>query len=489
MSATSTAQPDTRDRSSEPGESDETRARRPGPGSRDDPRSRAEPVIRVEDLGKCYEIYARPFDRLKQTLWRGRRQFYREFWALRDVSFEVRRGEALGIIGRNGSGKSTLLQIVAGTLRPTEGRVEVRGRVHALLELGSGFNPEFTGRENVFLNAAVLGVPPAEARARFDEIAAFADIGDFLDQPIKTYSTGMVVRLAFAVQVLLRPDILIIDEALAVGDAAFQMKCFNRMQQLREQGVSVVLVTHDTQTVRSFCHRAIWLDQGRIRQEGRTVDVTSNYVQFLFKELNADRPAPGPARAAPASAASGEGLSAAPLTARRKLTPVAGRSDLVRWGSGELRVTGATIDNGKPGIEAAFSHGERLHVEFEVEALKDLDAHELGLGFAFRNVKALNIINSSTYDEGRRFPPLKAGQKLRVAFELDNILMPGTYALVCVVEDRTPPTYHYYDFVENALLFHVLQTKPIHSLVLPAVEQMIWVDDAAPDAPEAHARA
>jgi lipopolysaccharide transport system ATP-binding protein len=294
MSATSTAQPDTREHSPEPGEPDETRARRTAPGSRGEhgvrgEPGRGEPVIHVDGLGKCYEIYSRPFDRLKQTLWRGRRQFYREFWALRDVSFEVRRGEALGIIGRNGSGKSTLLQIIAGTLRPTEGRVAVRGRVHALLELGSGFNPEFTGRENVFLNAAVLGVPPGEARARFDEIAAFADIGDFLDQPIKTYSTGMVVRLAFAVQVLLRPDILIIDEALAVGDAAFQMKCFNRMQQLREQGVSVVLVTHDTQTVRSFCHRAIWLDQGRIMQEGRTVDVTSNYVQFLFKERNADR--------------------------------------------------------------------------------------------------------------------------------------------------------------------------------------------------------
>jgi lipopolysaccharide transport system ATP-binding protein len=193
-------------------------------------------LISARSVGKSYHIYVKPQDRLKQALWRGRRQYYREFWALRDVSFDVHRGEAVGIIGRNGCGKSTLLQIIAGTLTPTEGEVRVSGRVAALLELGSGFNPDFTGRENVYMNGAILGVSRSEMEKRFDDIAAFADIGEFLDQPVKTYSSGMFARLAFGVAINVDPDILIVDEILAVGDAIFQAKCFRRIDRLRQQG-------------------------------------------------------------------------------------------------------------------------------------------------------------------------------------------------------------------------------------------------------------
>ncbi len=456
------------------------------PAASDAPTATSAPAVVVRNLGKCYEIYSRPLDRLKQTLYRGRRRFFREFWALRGVSFEVQRGEAVGIIGRNGSGKSTLLQMIAGTLRPTEGQVEVRGRVHALLELGSGFNPDFTGRENVYLNGAVLGLSTGEIDERFDAIAGFADIGDFLDQPIKTYSSGMVVRLAFAVQVQLEPDILIIDEALSVGDAAFQIKCFNRMRQLSDQGVSIVLVTHDNQTVRSFCHRGIWLERGRKELEGDTLSVTSAYTRFLFRERQGARPPSLPERPRTAGAEA-EGVSSGPLLDEdRVLAGLDGRGDLVRWGSGEILVRAVTIDSGKPGPQAVFLHGDKLHVEFEVAALQDVDSHEIGLGFAFRNTKALNIINSATHDEGCRLPPLRAGQRVRIAFELDNILAPGAYALVCVVEDRTPPNYHYYDFVENAVIFRVVGDKPIHSLVLPQIEQFVRVQvaSAASLAPE-----
>lgn len=241
-------------------------------------------VIRVEDVSKCYHLYDKPADRLKQALLLWRKQYYREFWALRGVSFEVRRGEAVGIVGRNGSGKSTLLQIIAGTLTPTTGRVQVAGRVAALLELGSGFNPEFTGRENVYLNGSVLGLSRREIDDRFDAIAGFADIGPFLDQPVKTYSSGMLVRLAFAVQVQLSPDVLIVDEALAVGDALFQKRCYQRLDELRTAGTTLLFVSHSQETVRSLCDRAVLLDGGRVRAAGPSGDVILEYRRLLHNE-------------------------------------------------------------------------------------------------------------------------------------------------------------------------------------------------------------
>jgi ABC-type polysaccharide/polyol phosphate transport system ATPase subunit len=239
-------------------------------------------AISVQNISKVYRIYERPQDRLKQMLLaRFGRSYGHEFWALRDIAFEVRRGEAVGIVGRNGSGKSTLLQIIAGTLAPTDGRALVRGRVLALLELGSGFNPEFSGRENVFLNGAILGIDPAEMRERFDDIAAFADIGDFLDQPVKTYSSGMVVRLAFAVQAHLQPDVLIVDEALSVGDTSFQHKCMRRIKALIDQGTTLLFVSHDSGTVKRFCSRGLWLDQGRQRFFGEAGVAVEKYLAFL----------------------------------------------------------------------------------------------------------------------------------------------------------------------------------------------------------------
>src|SRR5690606_41044718 len=223
-----------------------------------------ERVISVDNVSKRFEMYAQPRDRLLQFLSFGRRQYFKEFWALRDVSLHVCKGETVGILGRNGSGKSTLLQIIAGTLSPTTGDVDVKGKLAALLELGSGFNPEFTGRENVYLNGSVLGFSKAQMDARFDEIAAFADIGEHLDQPVKTYSSGMYVRLAFAVQACVQPDILIVDEALSVGDEKFQRKCFDYIEGLRAAGCAILIVTHSTSTVEKFCQRAALLHRGEL---------------------------------------------------------------------------------------------------------------------------------------------------------------------------------------------------------------------------------
>jgi lipopolysaccharide transport system ATP-binding protein len=219
-------------------------------------------AISACNLGKMYYLYDRPQDRLKQAFLWGKKKLYREFWALRDVSFEVRRGEALGIIGRNGAGKSTLLQILAGTLPPTTGEVQIRGRVAALLELGSGFNPEFTGRENVYLNGAILGFGREEMDERFDEIAAFADIGEFIDQPVKLYSSGMFVRLAFAVQACMEPDVLIVDEALSVGDIFFQQKCYARLDKLLAQNTAIILVSHDMGAIEKYSSETLLLDRG-----------------------------------------------------------------------------------------------------------------------------------------------------------------------------------------------------------------------------------
>lgn len=244
--------------------------------------SSEEIAIRVENLSKCYHIYDKPHDRLLQMLLRSRKAFYREFWALKKVSFEIKKGETIGIVGRNGSGKSTLLQLICGTLNPTTGSVETNGRIAALLELGSGFNPEFTGRENVYLNGAVLGLNTQEIDQRFDDIAAFADIGAFIDQPVKSYSSGMTVRLAFAVSINVNPHILIVDEALAVGDELFQRKCFSKIESIRANGTTILFVSHSGNTIVELCDRALLLDSGEKLATGTPKYIVSCYQKLLY---------------------------------------------------------------------------------------------------------------------------------------------------------------------------------------------------------------
>src|SRR5207237_3647816 len=222
-----------------------------------------------------------PWDHLRELLTFGKRKYHEPFWAVKDVDREVQRGCCLGIIGENGSGKSTLLRIVAGVLRPTGGNLAVNGRVSALLELGAGFNPHFTVRENIFLNASILGFSDAQTRERIPSIEKFAEIGEFVDRPVKTYSSGMFVRLAFAVAIHMDPDILIVDEALSVGDMFFQQRCIRRIQQLKHQGVTIIFVSHDLQSVRSLADRTIWMDHGRVHLEGKTDDVTSKYLAAM----------------------------------------------------------------------------------------------------------------------------------------------------------------------------------------------------------------
>ncbi len=259
----------------------------------------ADVVISVHDVSKCYRVYESQRARLLHALWPSGHQGMGEVWALRNIDFEVCRGESVAIIGRNGSGKSTLLEIISGTLTPTSGQVQVKGRVAALLELGSGFNPEYTGRENVFLNGLLLGLSRAEVESRFDEIAGFADIGDVLDRPVKTYSSGMLVRLAFAVQVALAPEILIVDEALSVGDYFFQQKCFGRLRQMRENGMTLLFVSHDMNSVNNLCEKAIYLQKGQLRFCGDKRTAIRQYLSEDTSEKTKNRLFEGAAASGP----------------------------------------------------------------------------------------------------------------------------------------------------------------------------------------------
>lgn len=239
-------------------------------------------AISVKNLSKKYHLYESPQHRLKEALHPFRKKYHREFWALKSASFDIQKGKCVGIVGRNGSGKSTLLQLLCGILQPTEGETQIKGRISALLELGAGFNPEFTGRDNVYMNGAVMGFAKSEIDEKFDIIAGFADIGEFIDQPVKTYSSGMYVRLAFALAINVKPDILIIDEALAVGDVLFQKKCYDKIQLFMSDGKTILFVTHDLNTLNQLCSHAILLDGGELILKGKAKLVTTYYERLLF---------------------------------------------------------------------------------------------------------------------------------------------------------------------------------------------------------------
>lgn len=425
-------------------------------------------LLTARGVGKMYKMYARPVDRLKQSLFAGTRTYYREFWALRGVDLEVRRGESIGIVGRNGSGKSTLLQVLAGVLAPSEGTVDSRARIGALLELGSGFNPEFTGRENVMLQGALLGMTRAQMLERFDAIAGFADIGDFLDQPVKVYSSGMYVRLAFAVHAQLEPEVLIVDEALAVGDAAFQVKCVSHLRRRLDEGMSVLLVTHDAVAVKSFCQRVLWLHDGKPREFGDPLEVTSRYVRYICVGDEALEVMPAASAAALVEPAP---LKPAPETALPAgAAPQPLPTGLIRWGAGEARVESATLhDAATDAPTPLFERGDRVRLKVTLKAEQDIDSPDWGIGFALRNVNGLDVITFTTYEAGMKLPRVGAGESLSATFEFENILAPGSYAVVVELEDVRSGQRHYFDYVENAAVFKSTSRQHVYSLVLPRI--------------------
>lgn len=452
----------------------------------------SEPAVLVENIGKMFAVFNDPADRLKQMLVPNiqqlfglkRTQYYKEFWAIRDVSLRVEPGETVGIVGRNGAGKSTLLQLISGTLAPTEGRSVVNGRLSALLELGTGFNPEFTGRENVTLNGQLKGFTRREMEDRFDEIAAFADIGDFIEQPVKTYSSGMLVRLAFAVHAILDPDVLIVDEALAVGDVRFQAKCFDRLAALKARGTSILFVSHDVGAVRRFCEKAVWLDNGQTVATGDTYEVTSAFTAFMLSgERISARRITDPQPEARTHVVTDSAGSVAPdkITepstledgtlrpfAERFPYPRAGQQPIERFGSETGLIVSAAITDMD---EQALTEIEP-HAPFQIHVVADLpetlDPVGLSIGFDIRQLSGINVLVRSTYDTSEA-SAVRPGRRVHVVFTPENILAAGDYRLSLAVENRSLPTPNYYDFLDAALLFKVGPARYQWGVVIPHV--------------------
>ncbi len=433
-------------------------------------------AIRASHISKRFEIYEAPHDRLKQFVFpkinklAGRKQknYYREFWALRDISFEINQGETIGVIGRNGSGKSSLLQIICRTLSPTTGFVETRGRIAALLELGVGFNQEYTGRENIYLNGAILGLSKAEIDARFDDIAAFADIGNFIDQPVKTYSSGMYVRLAFSISINVAPDILIIDEALSVGDARFQAKCMKQIKNIQQNGTTILFVSHDVSAVRILCERALWLDSGMLRMNGKVFPVTGNFMEYLFSS-DASKIEPATKKTATTSLLNNGSFMGQELE-KNNLSIDYDNQPVTHWGShiGCICCAGIYYSTGIRGD--VIKLGEEIVIRIAFKLPVNADRHALCVAFSIKDLKGSDLIVSSTHDWNKLLCS-GSGNTFLVNFRFKNPLVTGQYLLVATIEDRSSPAIHYYEYLEGAHYFSSVTDTRLFGIFQPDIQQ------------------
>jgi ABC-type polysaccharide/polyol phosphate transport system, ATPase component len=418
--------------------------------------------ISVKNLSKCYQVFEKPRDRLLQMFFR-KKKFYKEFWALKNISLDVGDGETVGIIGRNGSGKSTLLQIICGTLSSTSGNVTVKGRIAALLELGSGFNPEFTGRENVYLNASLLGLTKDETDRKLDDILEFAEIGDFIDQPVKNYSSGMVIRLAFAVQAQIEPDILVVDEALAVGDAKFQAKCFNRLKQLKEQGTSILLVTHSSEQIVTHCSKAILIDNGSMIAAGEPRDVVNRYMDLLFgKEKKDNTPPPAVEKKDTAPVFDGPNLNIGKdvFNTRNSYNP-----HEYRWGDGSATIMDYYLSSEREEYPSIINSGQKIKLLVTVKFNETMIRPIFGITIKTKEGVTVYGANSETMDVtgfgsiGKKDSVITA----RVAFKCS--LAPGDYFISLGIATREGNEIIPRDRRYDAIHMHVAPEKKFFGLI------------------------
>jgi lipopolysaccharide transport system ATP-binding protein len=408
------------------------------------------PAIKVTNLSKIYKLYANPVGRLKEALWRGRKRYHNDFWAIKDVSFEVEKGTTFGIIGRNGSGKSTLLQMIAGILEPSAGEIRCDGRISALLELGSGFDPEFTGRENVFMNGSILGIEHREIAKRFSLIEAFADIGKFIDQPVKLYSSGMYVRLAFATAINVDPDILIVDEALAVGDVIFQHRCMRKIRELQENGKTIVFVSHDTGAVQKLCSNVLLLENGNMVSIGQADRVLQDYYKIVW---NAEDENPtGRAGADKQNRLAGHSAFEPVITCDH------------RFGNrkGEIIATALTDDKG----EKIDMVRPEMMIHFSM-LIKSNDYIDMPIaGIVMKDLLGNELIKTNTDAEGVQLAPCFAGAELvlEFSFKFPNVRS-GSYAISAGIGNGTIDHHCAYDWIDNVRVVCLENSDQFYGLI------------------------
>lgn len=444
----------------------------------------SEIAIKVENLSKCYHIYEQPRDRLKQFLLprlhrmvgMRPRQYFREFWALKNISFDVRKGETVGIIGRNGSGKSTLLQMICGTLNPTGGSVQSNGRIAALLELGSGFNPEFTGRENIFLNGAVLGLSREEIECRLDAILAFADIGEFIEQPVKTYSSGMVVRLAFAVIAHVDADILVVDEALSVGDAFFTQKCMRFLRGFMEHG-TVLFVSHDAGAVINLCNRVVWLDKGELKAIGDPKTTSEDYLASNYegtlhrRENHRINEAQKSIEIQPHE--NGTSIPQDPRWAKVNASTLRNTLEIFSfdpaqvsefgYSAAKIRDVSLCDTNGNTVLQCVG--GELVELNMVIEALEDL--HQPIAGFSFKDRLGQVLFGDNTYLTYESDPVfIGKGKVFQACFRFQMPILPkGSYSLATAVATGTQISHRQEHWIHDALIIKSVSSSVSTGLV------------------------
>lgn len=430
-------------------------------------------AIEVNGLSKCYQIYDKPSDRLKQMLMRGRKQYYKEFWALKDVSFKIKKGETVGIIGRNGSGKSTLLQMICGTLNPTGGEVKVNGRVAALLELGAGFNPEFSGVENVYMAASLYGLSKEEVDQRFDAIAAFADIGDHIHQPVKTYSSGMYVRLAFAVIAHVDADILVVDEALAVGDAYFTQKCMRFINRFKAQDGTLIFVSHDTNAILNLCKKVILLSNGLVSEIGEPKKVSDIYLTGFY-EMNQKVDGINNYNSG-ACLAAGINTEHQSIECKEKNKKdirkfdqvIVSKSDLNRdeFGDGGAKILDIYFRNIFGEHLEAFAFEEKISLRISCLALRKIDQPIVGFTFRDRLGQSL-FVNNTLEIKHHELKPILPGQRFFGEFEFTMpILQAGDYAISPAVADGDQQNHIQLHWIHDAIILRVRPESNVMGLI------------------------
>lgn len=434
--------------------------------------------ITASHVSKAFKMYDTPMDKLKEAFSVRKKEFHTVFYAVSDLSFQVKKGEILGIMGRNGSGKSTLLKMIAGIYEPTDGKITVSGKISSLLELGMGFNMEYTGIENIFFYGTLMGYTKSEMEDRLQMIVEFAEIGDYVYQPVKNYSSGMFARLAFSCAVHVEPDILIVDEILSVGDLRFQAKCFRKFKEFKDAGTTILYVGHDVSTMRIFCDTAMWIDKGRLVDVGDPAFISAEYTEYMYtedltdftsyklrsrkgrKELKNQSALENGAAAESQDIKGQDTLekNKASITQDTEIKESLFPDSIAHWGTSMGMIQSVELYDDKREGRSVFRADERMRVEIVYMADETVDPRYLSVSFSIKNTKGTDIIVKTTYDENKK---LHSGGEFTVSFDLVSGLADGDYYVAAALEDRREASIRYYEYIEGACYFKMCTPKRI----------------------------